>query len=372
MEKQYGQRSSLPSLIDMSLLPEKSEMDKTVKFAHIVYDHLIALWANAIIETAYELGIFNTLAEEPINSLSLANVLEVDPQGMRIILDALYAYGFIERTETAQKTHLYFLSQEMQRCLLPGELYSLAGKIIYDRRTAWDAWRNLSQTVHNGCINDVETHNQNQISDFDYEELVKGINFWAPPTITELCRGLRDLGWDTNKAVSVLDVGCGTGLYSQLLLQEFPHWTATGIDRERIAPLARAQSVRIGVADRFTCRVSDFWEGDWGQDFNLILFTNIFHLQNTESAQLLMKLAAQSLVADGIICIVDHILDDDRSADSPQSRFALLFAASMFATGGGDTYSLSDYDSWLDNVGLQRLCVLAAPMHRILIATHAM
>jgi hypothetical protein len=54
-----------------------------------------------------------------------------------------------------------------------------------------------------------------------------------------------------------------------------------------------------------------------------------------------------------------------------QDRFAMLFAASMLATGGGDAYTLSAYDQWLAEAGLERVAVLEAPMHRLLIVGHA-
>ncbi|HTK10960.1 MAG TPA: class I SAM-dependent methyltransferase [Ktedonobacteraceae bacterium] len=364
--------SSIPSLVDLSLLADSNPGEKVIKAAHRIYEHLIALWAPAIIEASQELGVFRALAEKSADSISLSNILQTDARSMRILLNALYAYGVVERIQDASGVSLYTLPREFQHCLLPGELYSLAGKMVYDQRLAWDAWRNLANSVRTGSTDQSgSVYRQNQIADHDYEFLVSGINFWAPPAVVALCRGLRQLEWDTDAAVSILDVGCGTGLYSQLLLQHFTHWTALGLDCERIAPQAQAQSIRLGVDARFTCRVCDFWQDRWEDNIDLLLFANIFHLQTYASAQRLITLASQSLSPGGLVCIIDHIVDDDCNVQSPQSRFALLFAASMLATGGGDTYTLSDYDRWLEAAKLQRLCVLDTPMHRILIAARA-
>lgn len=364
------QNSSISSLFDASLLEDNEFIDSTVKDAHKVYEHLIALWAPSILEASHDLGVFEMLANQGGTSDELAENLHSDKRGMRVLLDALYAYGFVERIST-DFTFVYSISPAMQKCLLPGGIYSLVGKFLYDRRLAWNAWRNFEQAVRTGAVQQAGSYSQNQISDVDYEVLVGGINFWAPPAIASVCRALHDLDWETRRAVSVLDVGCGTGLYSQLLLQKFPQWTALGLDCERIAPLAQAQGEQLGVSSRFDCRISDFWQDDWGVDADLILFANIFHLQNQELAQQLVTLAARALAKDGLICIVDHILDDQREADSPQSRFALLFAASMLATGGGDAYTLTDFDHWLSSAGLRRLGVWNTPMHRVLIATHS-
>ncbi|SRR5579884_613947 len=368
-EQASSSSSSIISLVDFSLLADNEFVDDAVRNAHKVYEHLIALWAPAILEAAYDLRVFEGLARGPLQSKELAKMLQIEERGMRILLDALYTYRFIERTLTRDDEHIYSLTPDMQQCLVQGELYSLVGKFIYDRRLAWDAWQNLAQAVRTGS-GQSGCYSQNQISEADYQFLVGGINFWAPPAISALCRGLHEIEWSTEKAVSVLDVGCGTGLYSQLLLQKFPHWTAQGLDSERIAPLALAQSKQLEVDTRFTCTVCDLWQHDWGENQDLILFANIFHLQNRESAQQLLSLAARSLAKNGLICIIDHILDEHRSANTPQSRFALLFAASMLATGGGDAYTTKDFDDWLGVAHLRRLEIWNTPMHRILIATH--
>ena len=142
------------------------------------------------------------------------------------------------------------------------------------------------------------------------------------------------------------------------------------MDCERIIPLAIAQSERLGVESRFDSRVCDFWQSEWGNNFDLIVFANIFHLQNREFAQKLATMAARALAPGGLVCIIDHILDDERNAQTSQNRFALLFAASMLATGGGDAYSLGDYDNWFAEAGLRQVQVFDTPMHRILLATH--
>lgn len=367
---EISQASSIPALVDSALLADNDLVDSSVRSAHKVYEHLIALWAPSIIEAAHDLHLFEELAKGPSESASLAERLQTDKRGMRILLDALYAYELVERTNTANAVY-YSLSLDMQNCLLTGTLYSLVGKFTYDRRLAWDAWRNFARVVRTGSVNQSGLYQPNQISAHDYEHLVGGINFWAPPSVNQLTNGLQAMQWNTEKAVSVLDVGCGTGLYSQLLLQQFPHWTALGLDCERIVPLAQVQSVRLGVASRFTGRACDFWQDAWGENFDLLLFANMFHLQNHESAKRLLQLAARSIAPGGLICIIDHILDEQRLATSPQSRFALLFAASMLATGGGDAYSVNEYDQWLQAAGLQRLSLLDTPMHRILLAACA-
>jgi SAM-dependent methyltransferase len=361
---------ALPSLVDMPLLADSPGERRTIRAAHRWYEHLIALWAPGLIEAAHDLGVYECLADRPRTGSEVAATLGTDPRATRIMLEGLCAYELLERAASPRGDDgdpVYVLAQETAECLLPGGVYSLAGKIAYDRRLAWGAWRNLAAAVRTGSYTDSGSDRLNQISEHDYEELVGGINFWAPPVISILAEELVAQGWSTGP-YRMLDVGCGTGLYGQLLAKRIPSLQVTGLDVDRIAPIAVAQAESLGVGDRFHTAVLDFQHDDWGQDFDLVFFANIFHLQTPESAARLAQKAAAAVASGGLVAIADHIVTDDREGRSTQDRFFRLFAASMLATGGGDAYRLDEYDRWLTDVGLKRVALLDTPMHRILLA----
>ena len=364
-----GRSTSLVPLVDSTLLPAGPGGSAVVRAAHRWYEHLIALWAPGIIEAAHDLGVFAVLAGTPLTSADVAEALHADHRATRVLLNALYAYDLLERDRNADGAPVYVLTEDARECMLPGGIYSLAGKIGYDRRLAWSAWRNLADAVQSGSCEADGSERRNQISDQDYEMLVRGINFWAPPIIDVLAGALETRGWRTGRPMRMLDVGCGTGLYSQLLGQRFPALAATGFDVGRIVPLAAKQAVRLGVAERFDAVACDFFTDDWGTGFDLVLFANIFHLQTPDTACALVEKAAAALAEDGLIAIVDHIVEDGPGVQSTQDRFFRLFAASMLATGGGDTYTVDDYGVWFSHCSLRQVALLDTPMHRIMLAT---
>jgi len=372
VENLLASDAGIHKLVDLSLLPDDTGEQRTVRAAHRWYEHLIALWAPGVIEAAHDLGVFRVLSEGPLTSAEVATACGTDARATRVLLDALYAYELIDRTSGLDDTAIYIFPEYAHECLLPGGIYSLSGKIAYDRRLAWAAWRDLAQAVRTGSYTESGSDRLNQISEKEYEQLVRGINFWAPPVVSILADALERRGWSAaKKTYRVLDVGCGTGLYGQLLARQISSVSVTGIDVERILSIANAQAESLGVGKRFRGVALDFQNEDLGEGYDLVFLANIFHLQTPDSAAHLAVKCAAALAPDGIVAIADHIVTDDFGGQSTQDRFFRLFAASMLASGGGDAYPIQDYDAWLTRAGLKRIALLDAPMHRILLAARA-
>lgn len=355
-------------LVDTTLLGNHGHDVEVISAAHRVYEHLISLWAPGVIEAAHDLGVFSLLAEGPADTPSVAQALGTDLEATEVLLEGLFAYDMLGRVPT-DGWAIYTLPDAVRDCLLPDGLYSLAGKVRYDREMAWGAWRNFADAVRNGKRGADGAERGNQISAEEYSSLVRGINFWAPPVVDRLAREIRQHGWPTLRGTSMIDIGCGSGLYSHLMLQRFPQLTAVGVDVPRILDIATEHAQRLGVEDRFAARPGDFSTDDFGSDYDLALLVNIYHLQSSDSARDLTMRVAKLVSDDGLVAIVDHIIDDSRGGpDSTHNRFFRLFAASMLATGGGNAYTLDDYDGWLHHAGLHRVSLVETPMHRILLA----
>lgn len=345
---------------------EEIGSDRTSESAHAIYAALVAQWQPAMLETASSLGLFGALRAGPLSVEEIAAATGTNTRAVKVLLDALVAYGWVTSIPDGENSR-YSADPAVAASLSPDSIFSLTGKIGYNRGLSRSAWRTLDQSVRDG-VSAADGIGNNEITAHAYEDLVTGINFWAPPIVDKLIDWTTRTGWRREQSRKFLDVGCGSGVYSQLLLRHFSHAVAVGLDVESIGRLAVGQSVELGVDDRFRLRAANFWRDDWGTGHDAVLFANIFHLVNPAGALELLDKARDAVADDGFVFIVDNIAVGGTESDSPQDRFAALFAVSMLVTGGGSTYTLADYDQWLSTTGLERVALIDAPMHRIVVA----
>jgi SAM-dependent methyltransferase len=330
--------------------------------AHRVYLALISSWETSMLETAFELGIFETCGEDWITSRELAYRTGCDQDCLRILANGLVAYGWLYCRASDDGDVEFSISDALNDVLGSCDsINSLAGKVRYDQNVSWQYWRSLAHTVKTGAVKPV-----NGISAETYRELVHGIRFWAPPAVSAITKLLAESHIDATPR-RLIDLGCGSGVYSHLMLQRFPQFRAVGCDDARITDIAMKLSIEMNVADRFTVESGDLFGMKWPRG-DIYLFANIFHLFSPEKCSLLLSKARQCLEADGLVIIVDAIQSRKPLPVTPQQKFAALFAVSMMASGGGNTYSLDVFDEWLGEAGLARIHYVDTPMHGVIVA----
>lgn len=349
-------------IVDMTAFPHGSGAEVG---AHQVYSLLLGMWTPAIVEAAHDLGLWTALASGTGELDVLAAELAVDREALRSLLRALIALSLVEM-DVAQT---YRIAEGLAPYLVPGGPWSMAGKMTHDLNVAWAAWRGVAEMIRRPSQGEART--DNKISSADYVQLVPSLNFMAPPAISQLSAWLREHRWrNVAEQRSMLDIGCGSGIYSQLMLSEWPALTSVGLDMPEVASLARAHAQATGVGDRFTTHDGDFWSRIWPSDQDLVLVANILHTRTEAQALRLVHAAARSLAPEGVVVFVD-MFDSAGTPQDSRDRFAALFGMSMLATGGGSTYSVECCDSWIRQTGLETLSVIDNPINRTIIAGRA-
>ena len=103
-----------------------------------------------------------------------------------------------------------------------------------------------------------------------------------------------------------------------------PHLTGVTFDLPPVAPVAAKNLAHLGVTDRVTTAVGDFFTDPF-PPADIYFMGNILHDWNEEQKQALISEAFQALPAGGILVAVENIIDDDRRTNS----FGLLMSLNM-------------------------------------------
>lgn len=320
-------------------------------------DHLdelaTAYQASQILMAANRLGLFATLGQEAMQTTALAAALDASPRGIRILCNALVSLGLLRSTESGYRNEQLALRHLLPDSPEPRSDLLRHGAKLYER------WGHLYDAVKTGA----------PIPD---EQL--------DPRLTdgerEFARAMADVGrrsaaatWseiDLTGVKSLLDVGGGPGIYAIGFARQAPDLEVTILDREESLAVARQHISAAGLPDRIHLRPGDAFTDDLGGPYDLVFVSNVIHIYSAADNQRLIRRCAETLAPGGRLILKDFFLDDDRQTPAG----GVLFAVNMLvSTEGGDCYTVTEVESWLELAGLELVDICdVASRSRLLIA----
>lgn len=157
----------------------------------------------------------------------------------------------------------------------------------------------------------------------------------------------------------LLDVGCGTGIYSFALLQQHPHLRAILFDRPEVLKVAAELAQEYGVADRVEYFAGDMFGSVPYPAADAVLLSNVLHDWDVPECRVLIRRCAGSLPVGGRLLIHDVFLNDALDGPLPVA----LYSSALFSLTEGRAYSAAEYREWLVEAGLAPADVVPTLVH---------
>jgi ubiquinone/menaquinone biosynthesis C-methylase UbiE len=171
-----------------------------------------------------------------------------------------------------------------------------------------------------------------------------------------LARGLKLA--ESGKAVRVLDLGAGSGVWGIALAESSPHVKVTALDWPGVLDLTRKNAERHGVQDRFDFVAGDLASADFGSGYDIAVLGHILHSEGEQRSRALLRRIFAALAPGGTLAIQEFLVEPDRSGPP----VALIFAVSMLVnTDQGDTWSFNEISGWLRDAGFGNARLLDSP-----------
>lgn len=285
--------------------------------------------------TAFELGLFTALGEEPRSSTEVARRLKTDPRATDRLMNALCAMKLLCKEEG-----VFFNTPLTSKFLISGRSGYMTGLAHWIN--LWESWGTLTAAVRAGTSTMPTGIDQRDSS--WCQAFIAAMHYralWQAPTVIPLidCSSVRRL----------LDIGGGSGVYSIAFAKMKDGLRATVFDLPAIVPLTKAYIHEEGFEGKVDTVPGDYLTDDLGHGYDLAFLSAILHSNTPEQNRMLLTKAAAAVDPGGQVVVQDFIMDEDRT--SPP--FGAFFALNMLvATQGGDTYTEAEVRGWMQEAGL--------------------
>lgn len=287
-----------------------------------------AFMESRVLLTAAELDLFGVIGEGEKSVDEIAASGGWDLRGVRILLDDLVVLGFLDkhrRGYSCPPEILDLMTREGKRSILA---------FAHHHAELWKRWSELTQrVVGNGKVVSVDP----------LQAFIDTMHCVAQPLSPGIAAAIRP-----TKGSRVLDLGGGSGAYTQALLERDRSLRMTLFDRPEVLPHAKKHLACAECLEQVILTGGDFMVDPLPGPQDMVLLSAVVHSLSLEQCLVLFGKLWDILVPGGRIVIRDHIMSEDHT----RPRAGALFAVNMLvATPEGGTHSQVELTTALQQAG---------------------
>jgi len=209
----------------------------------------------------------------------------------------------------------------------------------------WEKWGELTEAVKLGKGISYKGINE---KDDEWVESFVDSNHWRAvmqaPDIIKLIN-LQDIN-------SILDLGCGSGLYTMEFKKAKPSLQITAMDYPSVIKHTKAHLKREGFLESINIKEGDIFNDDFGKGFDAVFISNVLSNYSIwDNIDLIHKIH-NCLNHGGCIIVQEGIIEDSRTAPESATVRSLNL---LVNTVSGDIFTDSDLwmilrEGWLTNI----------------------
>jgi len=308
---------------------------------HELFDRIYAFYDVKILNAALETGIFEHVATAPKTVDELASATGMPPRVVRMLTVSLSAMKLLRHEEhgfRATEKAIRFFGKDSPNSMAHAvrladwqfDALVKMPELVAKGSIIWDGFNHYLKNIEEDS--DVERYMQRQKV---FNEALAG----SATATGKVVLANADLAG----ATSLLDIGGSLGVFASVVLDKYPSMRAAVFDLPQVAPLARAEFERRGLASRAGAVGGDFVADPWPEGHDLISFVRIFAARPREEILVLLRKAYAALPQGGrALFYEEHVLPSDPNDVPPGAAWASVFLAM------GSFGEIRRVDEWLD------------------------
>jgi precorrin-6B methylase 2 len=310
----------------------------------------MGFWPSKVLLTAMNAGLFTMLAKQAQTVKQIKQNLNwkcTDRHAMDF-MDALHALQFLKRKGSGDSA-AYSNADDADTFLDKDKPSYIGGILEMANNRLFRFWADLDEGLKTG-----KAQNESKRGEDLFEVI-----YSSPEKLKEFIHAMSgiQLGnfmsfaktFDFSSYHSLCDIGgSGAMLSIQVALQQ-PHMQCISFDLPPVEPVAAETIERFQLSDRVKTVSGDFFADDF-PSADIIVMGNILHDWSEEKKQLLINKAYKALPENGVLVVIENIIDEDRS----QNVFGLMMSLNMLIeTKEGFDFTLSDFEGWTQKAGFR-------------------
>ncbi|HEY4055959.1 MAG TPA: methyltransferase [Kofleriaceae bacterium] len=317
-----------------------------------LWDIWLSVHRLQVLTTAYEVGIFDTLAAGPCTAEQLAEQRGFELRGTRAVLAMLAALELVRvsatgyELTTVARTYLVSTSAFDWGPLLRSRI-AIIPELHRDLVQVLTATREMPAAAQGWADGEMPPELAARVT-----RIMHCHSLAAAITLAPKLAGVKRM----------LDVGGGSGVFSIAAAQRNTELHATVMDLAAVCDLARQYIDDGGVTGRVTAQAVDMFRGVWPTHYDAVLFSNVFHDWGTETNTQLARSAFGALSSGGSILLHEMLLDENGGPATTAG-----FSIRMVTSNEGRQYTLAELRDILESAGFRDVRATSAHLYYSLV-----
>jgi 2-polyprenyl-3-methyl-5-hydroxy-6-metoxy-1,4-benzoquinol methylase len=296
---------------------------------------LYGLTAGRIVGAGQRLGLFGRLLRGPATAGRLAEELELQLAGTRLLCENLAALGLLD-----QDGHTFALGKRARKWLDPAS-DTYIGTFIEHTATYWAWYGDMERIVRDG--GSFEIHREPAEDEEYWRVYITGQYEIARLSAKEVAKAIRI----PDRPSAVLDVAGGHGWFSAELCRRHDMLKATVLDLPGSARVGRQIIARAGMSDQVEHREGDMFESELGGPYDGALVFDIVHHLSGEQVLALFTRVRAAMKPGGTLAVLDMFRSDATRQRASAAALGMLF----HLTSGADLHSPGELSAYMREAG---------------------
>ncbi len=291
--------------------------------------------AGRVVGVAQRLGVFAHLLKGPATAGRVAEELELQVPGTRLLCENLAGLGVLD-----QDGHTFSLPKRSRKWL-DRDSDSYIGTWLEHTTTYWEWYGDLERIVRDG--GSFEIHREPAEQEDYWRLYITGQYELARLSASEVAKAIRL----RERPTALLDVAGAHGWFSAELCRRHESLHATVLDLPGSARVGREIIANAGMSDRVEHRDGDMFESELGGPYDgVLLFDIVHHLSGEQIVTLLRRLRA-AMKPGATVAVLDMFRSDAKHQRASAAALGLFF----HLTSGADLPSPGELADYLSQAG---------------------